>query len=83
MILYLVRLLSGYSIEPQAVIIGVAATFLVSYAGTGFYVWYILRMAENELDQPAAKPERRLDAAGSHEKPLKGGPDAAEVEELP
>jgi hypothetical protein len=85
MVLYLVRLLLGHDIEPQTVLIGVATTFLVSYAGTGFFVWYILRTAETELDQPVAKPtlERGLDLGGLHDLTHTGGHEPAESEELP
>lgn len=85
MLLYLVRLLLGYEIEAQRIIVGVAATFLVSYAGTGFYVWYILRMAENELDHSAAKPvhERKQDGATGHDTTQAGGHTPAEFEENP
>lgn len=55
MLLYLVRLLTGQEIEPQQIVVSVAATFLVSYAGTGFFVWYMLRTAENELDQSPSR----------------------------
>lgn len=86
MILYLVRLLLGHEIEPQTVLIGVATTFLVSYAGTGFYVWFLLRTAETELDHPAAKPatERGLDLGGGlHDTTHNGGHEPAESEEHP
>ncbi len=87
MILYLVRLLLGHEIEPQTILIGVATTFLVSYAGTGFYVWYLLRTAESKLDQPApAKPTHSLGldlGGGLHDNSHSDGPEPAESEELP
>ena len=70
MLLYLVRLLMGQEIEPQTVLLGVATTFLVSYAGTGFYVWYLLRTAETELaEAPPVKPvhSHGLDHGGLHD----------------
>lgn len=86
MLLYLVRLLLGQEIESQRIIVSVATTFLVSYAGTGFYVWYILRKAENELDQSAAKPTKGHsldDTAGDYDTAQDVGQEPAEYEENP
>lgn len=86
MVLYLVRLLLGHEIEPQTILIGVATTFLVSYAGTGFYVWYLLRTAENKLDHTPVKPAHShgLDLGGGlHDNSHSDGPEPAESEELP
>jgi len=84
-VLYLVRLLLGQEIEPKTVVINVATTFLVSYAGTGFYVWYILRTAENELDHAPAKPAHPhgLDGGGLHDNTHNVGHEPAESEEHP
>lgn len=83
MLLYLVRLLMGHEIEAQRILVSVATTFLVSYAGTGFYVWYILRMAENELDRAPAKPpgDAGLDGDAGHDTTQNGGHEPAEFEE--
>ncbi len=55
MVFYFIRQLLGAPMEPEAMLLGVARTFLVSYAGTGFFVWYILRVADDQLSAPAAK----------------------------
>lgn len=84
MILYLVRLLLGQEIEPQTVLLGVATTFLVSYAGTGFYVWYLLRTAETELaEQAPVKPvhSHGLDPGGLHDTLHSSGHEPAEPAE--
>ena len=84
MLLYLVRLLLGHEIEAQRIVVSVATTFLVSYAGTGFYVWYILRMAENELDRSAAKPppgDAGLNGDAGNDMTQNGGNEPAEFEE--
>ena len=85
MLLYLVRLLLGYSIEPQTIVVGVATTFLVSYGGTGFYVWYLLRKAEIALDQPAEKRHHGLghDKPDYHDESHGGEHDAAQFEDHP
>lgn len=85
MLLYLVRLVLGQEIEVQRIVVSVATTFLVSYAGTGFYVWYVLRMAENELDHPASKPahKHRFDEVTGHDTTQNGGHEPAEFEENP
>lgn len=46
MVFYFIRQCLGVPMAPDTVLIGVARTFLVSYAGTGFFVWYILHVAE-------------------------------------
>lgn len=84
MLLYLVRLLMGQEIDPQTVLLGVATTFLVSYAGTGFYVWYLLRTAETELaEQAPAKSvhSHGLDPGGLHDTLHSGGHEPAELAE--
>lgn len=83
MLLYLVRLLMGQEIDPQTVLLGVATTFLVSYAGTGFYVWYLLRTAETELaEQAPVKPVHSgLDPGGHHDTLHSGGHEPAEPAE--
>jgi len=85
MILYLVRLLTGQEIEAQQIIVSVAATFLVSYAGTGFFVWYILRTAENELDHPAARlgHDHELDETAGYDTTQDHGREPDEFEENP
>lgn len=85
MLLYLVRLLLGHPIEPQTVVVGVATTFLVSYGGTGFYVWYLLRKAETALDHPADHRHSGLghDMPDYHDEPHGGEQDAAQFEDHP
>lgn len=55
-VVYLVRQLAGGEIPLQDVVVGVTLTFVVSYAGTGLFVWYMLHLAEGELDRPRPKP---------------------------
>ena len=60
MLFYFIRQCLGVSMGPVEVLLGVAKTFLVSYAGTGFFVWYLLRVAERELPQTSKKPLKRM-----------------------
>lgn len=55
MVFYFIRQCLGVSMEPETMLLGVARTFLVSYAGTGFFVWYILRVVDEQKSAPAAK----------------------------
>ena len=57
MVFYFIRQITGTLMEPADVLLGVAKTFLVSYAGTGFFVWYLLRVADHELSHRTPKPE--------------------------
>lgn len=57
MIFYFVRQLLGTPMDPPDVVLGVAKAFLVSYAGTGFFVWYLLRVAERNLNRPSPNVE--------------------------
>lgn len=59
MVFYFIRQCLGRSMEPPELLLGIAKTFLVSYAGTGFFVWYLLRVAERELPQISKKPPPR------------------------
>lgn len=60
MVFYLVRHLAGAAMELQDILAGIALTFFASYTGTGFFVWYMLYLAERELDksEPAARSQR-------------------------
>ena len=49
MVFYFIRQCLGVAMAPEDIILGVAKTFLVSYVGTGFFVWYVLRVADREL----------------------------------
>lgn len=62
MLVYLARQLFGSDIELPDIVVGVVLTFVVSYAGTGIFVWYMLHLAEGELGRP--KPP-----AGAQEEP--------------
>jgi hypothetical protein len=57
MLIYFVRQLMGATMAPMEMILGIAKTFLVSYAGTGFFVWYLLRIAERELSHLVEVPK--------------------------
>jgi hypothetical protein len=46
---FFIRQLSGVSMGVQDVIVGVALTFLVSYAATGLFMIYLLSVAEREI----------------------------------
>ena len=52
MVGYLLRQLAGHPATLSEIVAGVALTFIVSYAGTGFFVWYMLHLAEVELGHP-------------------------------
>lgn len=67
MVFYFIRQCLGAPMAPEAMLIGVARTFLVSYAGTGFFVWYILRVADEELATPTAKNAGLSDTEHIHE----------------
>jgi len=83
MILYLVRLLLGHEVEPQSIVVATATTFLVSYGGTGFFVWYLLRVAETELDTPARKRQSGHEVHDYHQESTDGPPEAAPPEDIP
>jgi len=83
MVVYLARQLAGSDIELTDIVTGVTLTFAVSYAGTGFFVWYMLHLAESELDQPqphstSDEPEPDLDPTAVPESEPE---QAAEIEE--
>jgi len=59
MLFYFVRQCLGVYMEPGDIVLGIAKTFLVSYAGTGFFVWYLLRVAERELPRTEKKSAPR------------------------
>ncbi len=83
MVFYFTRQCFGVPMAPEDIVLGVAKTFLVSYIGTGFFVWYVLRVAERELanketeaetvveDEPSAEEEEnnREDAGPPPEEP--------------
>jgi hypothetical protein len=54
-VVYLVRQLTGSAISLQDMAVGVSLTFVVSYGGTGLFVWYMLHLAEGELDRARAR----------------------------
>ena len=58
MVFYLIRLLSGAVMGIDEILIRVALTFFLGYTGAGFFVWYLLHLAEHELDRGKA-PGRR------------------------
>lgn len=87
MVLYLVRQLAGAPMDLQDVVTGVALTFFVSYTGIGFFVWYLLHLAETELDKPKKKgsvepgfdvPQDPVPAADTQADPVQ---ETAEIEE--
>ena len=55
MVFYFIRQCFGSTMALPDVVLGVAKTFLVSYAGTGFFVWYLLRVAEAHAARMAVK----------------------------
>lgn len=59
LIYYLVRLWLGTAYTPQAVILGVVWTFLVSYAAVGVFVCYLLGVAARELPEEEVVPVAR------------------------
>ena len=89
MLVYLVRQLAGSPIDLTNIVTGVALTFVVSYAGTGFFVWYLLHLAEGELGRPkpAAEPESEPDTEVETGTVPESGPEEApeptETEESP
>ena len=84
-VVYLVRQLTGHDIALQDVVAGVTLTFVVSYAGTGLFVWYLLHLAEDELDHPHAQPKVMFESAPDWddppEVPMADVRDSAETEE--
>ncbi|MBI2425019.1 MAG: hypothetical protein HYV27_19495 [Candidatus Hydrogenedentes bacterium] len=64
--LYFVALQAGgTAIPPMDVVLGVLKTFVVSYAGTGLFVYFVMRVIEREF--PEEDPRRRLGLSGSEE----------------
>ncbi len=62
MLFYFVRQCLGIVMDPMDVVLGVGKTFLVSYAGVGFFVWYLLRVAEREFAPPPKTPPKKKSA---------------------
>lgn len=66
---------------------GVSLTFVVSYGGTGLFVWYMLHLAEGELDRARAhaRTEYEFDADPEMDPgldvPMADTQEAAETEE--
>lgn len=67
MIFYFIRQCLGTAMELEDLVLGVAKTFLVSYAGTGFFVWYMLRIAERQKVQAASTPSKLGKAPVHHD----------------
>ena len=64
MLFYFARQCLGVSMAPEDIVLGVAKTFLVAYAGTGFLVWYGLRVADRELVKGDSDVEQSAEAEG-------------------
>lgn len=88
MVVYLVRQLMGEPVDLQRVAVGIVLAFFVSYTGTGFFVWYILHVAESELDQLPRKTvtgttEKTTPASTAPDEQAPAVQEAPEVEENP
>lgn len=87
MIVYLIRQLSGEPVDAQHAAVSVALVFLASYAGTGFYVWYMLKVAESEFDRPRPKPTAERKGEPAPRVPVEPPPppvqESPEFEEKP
>jgi len=77
-VIYFARQLAGAPVSVQEILTGVALTFLVSYTGTGFFVWYMLYLSEKERPQPR---DQRKSQAIDRVEPPREAPPAAEVPE--
>lgn len=55
LLFYVLRQFQGVSMAVGDVVVGVALTFVVAYAATGIFVYYVLRLAEHE--RPVEEPE--------------------------
>ena len=62
MVFYFVRQQMGISMDPMDMVLGIFRVFLVSYAGTGFFVWYLLRVAERQTGTAVTKDAPTPDA---------------------
>jgi len=69
---YVVRQRFGGPMLPSEVLVGVSATFVVSYALIGIFVWYLLRLAEHEFGPPGGAKRGRETAEEASEQEAAG-----------
>ena len=74
---YFVRQSMGAAMPPMQVFTGVAVTFVVGYAATGCFVWYVLRVSWREFP-PVEKEVRRRRRFAEDEVPGEGSVDLGE-----
>lgn len=65
MVYYVALQAGGAVIPPMDVVLGVLKTFVVSYAGTGLFIYFVMRVVEREF--PEEDPRRRLGLMGAEE----------------
>lgn len=75
MVFYLVRQLTGAVIGIDEIVVRVALTFFLGYTGAGFFVWYLLHLAEQELDRG------KVSSAPEHLTGQTSGPDAGTAQD--
>jgi len=59
LVYYIVRSWYGAVYTPQAMLLGVGRTFLVSYAAVGLFVCYLLWVAQRELPEVHHEEEKK------------------------
>jgi hypothetical protein len=72
-------LVKGDALRPLALLVRVGATFVVSYAGIGLFVCFIIWVAERELW--AKKPAEAVAAETASEEPDAAENESAETED--
>ncbi len=63
LLVYFARQMAGVALAPGSVLVGTALSFVVGYAATGIFVYFLLRVAEVELG-PAEEAEEEIWEAG-------------------
>lgn len=80
---YSLRSWAGTAYAPSQMLVGALATFVVSYAAVGIFVWYVLSVTDREFG-PQVEPEKKKRSLlqGAH-KPAATEHSAAPTEAMP
>lgn len=78
LVIYLLRSVFGYDMDLMRMVLGVVLTFVLSYAATGCFVWFLLVVADREFPRADNSKRKR---SGLVEEKVREGEDVV-IEEV-